>query len=107
MTNRELENYVSGLLRQPLCPENYVDKLQLLLHLEEVQLSRDLEERVLCPAPLRIDGCEARLNLSSWLEEGQFPPGSVIECCCSQRMTPTPSSISRASCTRSCLMRPF
>lgn len=74
MTNRELENFVSGLLRQPLCPENYVDKLQLLLHLEEVQLSRDLEERVLCPAPLRIDGCEARLNLSSWLEEGQFPP---------------------------------
>ncbi|KAH8024936.1 hypothetical protein HPB51_002350 [Rhipicephalus microplus] len=58
----------------PLCPENYVDKLQLLLHLEEVQLSRDLEERVLCPAPLQVNGCEARLNLSSWLEEGQFPP---------------------------------
>lgn len=73
-TDRDLENYVSGLLRQPLCPENYVDKLQLLLHLEEVQLSRDLEERVLCPAPLQVNGCEARLNLSSWLEEGQFPP---------------------------------
>ncbi|XP_037569534.1 putative helicase MOV-10 isoform X2 [Dermacentor silvarum] len=74
MTTRELERFVSGLLRQPLCPENYVEKLQLLLHLEEVQLSRDLEERVLCPAPLRIDGCLARLNLSSWLEEAQFPP---------------------------------
>lgn len=74
MSPQELENFVSGSLRQPLCPENYVEKLQLLLHLEEVHLSRDLEERVLCPAVLKLEGHLVRLSLTSWLEEAQFPP---------------------------------
>ncbi|KAK8756437.1 hypothetical protein V5799_000869 [Amblyomma americanum] len=74
MSPQELENFVGGSLRQPLCPENYLEKLQLLLHLEEVHLSRELEERVLCPALLKLEGHLVRISLASWLEEAQFPP---------------------------------
>ncbi|XP_029828142.3 putative helicase MOV-10 [Ixodes scapularis] len=74
LSQRELEASLGSCLRRPLCPRNYVEKLQLLLHLEEIQLSRELEERVLSPAELEVDGPLVRLNLAPWLEEGRLPP---------------------------------
>lgn len=75
MSRRELERFVSISLRQPLQPSNYVEKLQLLLHLEEVQHTRELQEQTLCPALMRLEAQgTVRLDLTDWLGEARPPP---------------------------------
>lgn len=75
MSRRELERFVSVSLRQPLQPSNYVEKLQLLLHLEEVQHTRELQEQTLCPALMRLESKgNVRLDLTDWLGEARAPP---------------------------------